>query len=116
MATYSASTNAYTFANIAPLVAYLRKLRDNEAGVRPEDDEATKEAKRKAWEEENPNWQTFELRPIKAVYSAENTNMYGQTTRSLLGVQHDYNLTSVKLEGSPAGEIKMNVIYSTFKK
>lgn len=116
MATYSASTNAYTFANIAPLVAYLRKLRDNEAGVKPEDDEATKEAKRKAWEDENPDWQTFELRPIKAVYSAESTNMYGQTTRSLLGVQHDYNLTSVKLEGSPAGEIKMNVIYSTFKK
>lgn len=115
LATYSNQSNAYTFSNIAPLVAYLRKQRDNEAGVTAEDDDATREAKRAAWEAEHPDWQTFELRPVQAVYS-ESTNYYGQTTKTLIGIRNDYNLTSVKLEGSPNGEVKVNVIYSRFAK
>lgn len=115
MASYNSSSNAYTFSNIAPLVAYLRKLRDNEAGVTAEDDEATKEQKRNEWEAKNPDWQTFELLPVKAFYN-ESTNYYGQIVRTLIGLQNDYNLSSVKLEGSPAGEVSVNVIYSSFKR
>ena len=115
LATFNKKSNAYVFSNIAPLVAYLRKQRDNEAGVTAEDDEATREAKRAAWEAENPDWQTFELLPVRAVYS-ETTNYYGQTTKTLNGIQNDYNLSSVKLEGSPKGEVKVNVIYSRFAK
>ena len=115
MATYNKDYNAYTFSNIAPLVAYLRKQRDNEAGVTAQDTEETKEQKRREWEAKNPDWQTFELRPVKAYYN-ETTNYYGQTVRTLIGLQNDYNLTSVKLEGSPAGEVKINVIYSNFKR
>ena len=115
LATFNKKSNAYVFSNIAPLVAYLRKQRDNEAGVTAEDDEATREAKRAAWEAENPDWQTFELLPVRAVYS-ETTNYYGQTTKTLNGIQNDYNPSSVKLEGSPKGEVKVNVIYSRFAK
>ena len=50
--------------------------------------EETKEQKRREWEAKNPDWQTFELRPVKAYYN-ETTNYYGQTVRTLIGLPAD---------------------------
>lgn len=109
---FSTSENAYTFQNIAPLITYIRKQRDNESGVLPNDSDAERAKKWAAWEEKNPDWQTFVLIPVKADYTTTQS-IYG-TSQVLVGVNNDYNLTSVKLEGSRNGEVELNVIYSRF--
>lgn len=117
---FSSTNNCYTFTNIAPLLAYLRKTRDIESGVVSSDDEATREAKWKVWEDAHPDWQTFELFPVNAEYytSSSSSSYYytSSSTSTLLGVRNDFNLHSVKLEGSPNGEVDINVIYSRFEK
>lgn len=111
---YNTSENAYTFQNIAPLITYIRKQRDNESGVTPNDSEEVRNAKWAAWEEKNPDWQTFVLLPVKADYTTVQS-IYG-TSQTLVGVSNDYNLHSVKLEGSQNGEVQLNVIYSRFER
>lgn len=111
---YNSSTNAYTFNNIAPLITFLRKMRDNESGVLPSDSEDVKKAKWAAWEAENPDWQKLELLPVNADYT---TVSYGLSSKKVLvGIRNDYNLRSVRLEGSKNGEVLLNVIYSRFEK
>lgn len=111
---YSTKNNAYTFSNIAPLIAYLRKQRDNESGVLPTDTEDQRKSKWEAWEAENPDWQTLELLPVAADYTTITSNF--STQKVLVAVRNDYNLRSVRLEGSKNGEVLLNVIYSRFKK
>lgn len=123
---YSATNNAYTFSNIAPLITFLRKQRDNEAGVTPQDSEEVRKQKWANWEKNHPDWQTLELIPVAADYSVSSSAYYG-TTKTLVGIHNDYNLHSVKLEGCQIkdngngeaevnGDVKLNVIYSRFKK
>ncbi len=117
---FSSTQNCYTFSNVAPLLAYFRKTRDSESGVLDSDDEVTRESKWSVWEAAHPDWQTFELYPVSAEYYTQSSSYsYYYTTSSsstLLGIRNDFNLHSVKLEGSPNGEVEMNVIYSRFEK
>lgn len=111
---YSTKNNAYTFNNIAPLITFLRKQRDNESGVQPGDSEETRKAKWQKWEAENPDWQTLVLMPVTADYTT--VQNYYSSQKVLVSVRNDYNLRSVKLEGSKNGEVQLNVIYSRFEK
>lgn len=124
---YSSTYNSYNFSNIAPLIAYLRNQRNREAmkyidAANAEEREAKwrnmtpgeREPYWKIWETANPDWQTFELLPVTALYTTV-TNSYGSTSKSLVGVQNDFNLHSVKLEGGTGDNgIQLNVIYSRF--
>lgn len=111
---YSATTNSYTFPNIAPLIGYMRSLRDKEAGLSPNDNEAQRKEKLAAWEAKNS---TFELIPVSTDYSTTSSS-YGGSSSVLVGINNEYNLRSVKLQkGTNAdnNEVKLNVIYSHFK-
>lgn len=120
---YSSTYNAYIFSNIAPLIAYLRNQRDSEASELVPDElkaqwEKMTPAQRKTywdqWEAHNPDWNKFELLPVTALYTTT-TDAYGRTSKSLVGVQNDFNLHSVKLEGGPGdSSVQLNVIYSRF--
>lgn len=111
---YNASNNAYTFSNIAPLITYLRTQRDHESGVLPSDTKQEREAKWAAWEKQNPEWQTMVLLPVTADYTT--VSNYYTSSKVLVGVHNDYNLRSVKLQGSKNGEVQLNIIYSRFEK
>lgn len=111
---YNKNTNAYTFNNIAPLITFLRKMRDNESGILATDSEEQKNAKWAAWEAEHPDWQKLELLPVNADYTT--VQSYYSTKKVLVGIRNDYNLRSVRLEGSKNGEVELNVIYSRFEK
>lgn len=110
---YADKSSAYTYTNIAPLISYIRQQRDDEAGVTETDDELTRYAKWAEWEKAHPDWQTFELLPVKADFMTQ-SSYYGGTTKTLVGVQNDYNMHSVKLEGGD-NSIQLNVIFSRFK-
>lgn len=110
---YNASTNAYTFNNIAPLVTFLREQRDNEAGILPTDNELQRQEKWAKWEAINPDWDKLELLPVIADYTT--VQNYYNTSKVLIGVRNDYNMRSVRLEGSRNGEVMLNVIYSRFE-
>lgn len=119
LCSYSSTNNAYTFTNLASLISYMRKMRDHEAGILPTDDESQRETKWAAWEQQNPDWQTFELIPVTAEYSYSNS--YYGTTQTLVGVSNNFSLQSARLEGSneflPDDEkLQLQVIYSRFKK
>lgn len=136
LCSYSNSTNAYTFTNIAPLITYIRDERNAAAGITESDDAATREAKWQALEEKDPywysrkgeddpredgDWKRLQLIPVIADYSTTSSNSmsyyYSSSSSStLVGIRNDYNLRSVKLEGSKNGEVKLNVIYSRFEK
>lgn len=111
---YNTKNNAYTFNNIAPLITFLRKLRDNESGILPTDMPDERKRKWDAWERENPDWQKLELLPVTADYTT--VQNYYTSQKVLVSVRNDYNLRSVRLEGSKNGEIQLNVIYSRFEK
>lgn len=117
---FSPSNNSYTFTNIAPMISFIRKMRDNEAGILPSDNEEQRKKKWEAWEKLNPDWQTFELLPVVAEYSTTSSTYYG-SKQTLVGVSNAYNMQSVRLEGSnehlPDNEkLQLQVIYSRFLK
>lgn len=122
---YNSTSNAYSFTNIAPLIEHIRNQRDIEAmqyfidevGENRQEEwkEMTPDERKPywdKWEKANPDWQTFELLPVTAQYTTT-TNIYGSTTKTLVSVQNDFNLHSVKLEGGD-NSIQLNVIYSRF--
>lgn len=122
---YNSTSNAYSFTNIAPLIEHIRNQRDIEAmqyfidevGENRQEEwkEMTPDERKpywEKWEKANPDWQTFELLPVTAQYTTT-TNIYGSTTKTLVSVQNDFNLHSVKLEGGD-NSIQLNVIYSRF--
>ena len=108
---YNASTNVYQFANIATLVATLKKERDEGAGVMPTDSEEERNRKYAAWETENAEWNKVVLVPVRADYT-NSTNIYGISTQTLLRVRNMLGLTSVKLEGGADTPIQVQVVYS----
>lgn len=122
---YNSTSNAYSFTNIAPLIEHIRNQRDIEAmqyfidevGENRQEEwkEMTPDERKPywdKWEKANPDWQTFELLPVTAQYTTS-TDYYGRTTKTLVSVQNDFNLHSVKLEGGN-NSIQLNVIYSRF--
>ncbi len=106
IAKLSSSDNSYTFTNIAGLVSFMHRLRNNGAGIKPTDSHETVLAKTAAWEADNPDWNKVVLVPVTT-----NTNSLG----SVIDVYHDFSLASTKLVGGPNNPISISVIYSRFR-
>lgn len=108
VASYSSSTNSYTFNNIATLVG-------NMAAVKSSDRTA--------------NWNKVVLIPVTLTRSSTSNSSYNNSiyyyygtsssssTSSVTKVSHDMSLTSTKLVKGTASNspLKLNVIYSKFK-
>ena len=109
--------NYYAFSNIAPLVTYLKVMRDKAAGVLSTDDAATRRSKYAAWEAKNADWNKVVLIPVDAVYT-QTTSTTGTVVSVLRSVKPQLGLTSVQLEGGADGEnpVKMQIIYSRYNK
>ena len=105
LADFSDTNNSYTFSNIANLISYLHKLRDDGAKVRATDSEATRKAKIEAWEADNPDWNKVVLLPVTT-----SSNSSG----SIIDIANDLSMSSVKLVGSTNNQLQLSVIYSSF--
>lgn len=106
LTTFSQTGNTYTFSNIGPLVSYLRRERNEGAGLNGDETPAQREAKLAAWREANPDWNKVLLVPVTANY-----NSTGVLTR----VRHDFGLASTRLAGGPDGlRPEISVVYSRF--
>ncbi len=113
VASYSSTTNAYSFTNIARLISYCRVLRDKEAGVEPSDTEDERNSKYAVWEEENPEWNKVVLIPVSTVYTTT-TNSYGLSSSELMRVHNNMGLASTKLVGGDDSDLSISVVYSEF--
>ena len=90
LASYSSSTNTYTFNNIGSLVKHIYDSGDRS----------------------NPDWDKVVVIPVTTTYTTVNN------ATVLISVTHDMSMTSTRLVGgedSKFGDIKMSVIYSKFK-
>lgn len=113
--TYNSTYNAYTFSNISRLITALKKERDEGAGVTAADDEAARSAKYAVWEAAHPTWNKVALIPVDATYTSVTSSYTGVTTKTLLSVKNELGMKSVRLNGGPSGNVKIDVIYSRFK-
>lgn len=96
IATYSSSTNQYTFNNISGMITYMADIRKK--GL----------AENSNWLNEHPDWNRVVVIPVSVT-----TNSSSQIVK----IVHDMSLTSTKLVGgseNPYEPIKINVIYSKF--
>lgn len=96
IATYSSSTNQYTFNNISGMITYMADIK--EKGL----------AENSNWLNEHPDWNRVVVIPVSVT-----TNSSSQIVK----IVHDMSLTSTKLVGgseNPYEPIKINVIYSKF--
>lgn len=96
IATYSSSTNQYTFSNISGMITYMADIK--EKGL----------AENSNWLNEHPDWNRVVVIPVSVT-----TNSSSQIVK----IVHDMSLTSTKLVGgseNPYEPIKINVIYSKF--
>ena len=96
IATYSSSTNQYTFNNISGTVSYTHLTLPK--GL----------AENSNWLNEHPDWNRVVVIPVSVT-----TNSSSQIVK----IVHDMSLTSTKLVGgseNPYEPIKINVIYSKF--
>lgn len=97
IATYSSTTNGYTFSNISLLVSIMNNIKK----------QAIAEGK-----ELSPNWNKVTIIPVETTYTTVSS-----TTQTLTKVTHDMSFASTKLkkgtDDSP--NIKLSVIYSKFK-
>lgn len=112
--------NYYAFSNIAPLVTYMKVMRDKAAGVLRTDDAAARRSKYAAWEASDKydaDWNKVVLMPVDAVYT-QTTSTTGTAVSVLRSVKAQLGLTSVQLEGGADGEnpVKMQIIYSRYNK
>ncbi|NPD80908.1 DUF4270 domain-containing protein [Prevotella sp. PINT] len=98
VATYSSSSNGYTFNNIGQLVKTIYKRL-------PDDAVAREEYKRK-----HPNWDKVLLVPVTANYTTYNS------TAILSSVTPDTSLSTAKLVGGPNNPdaIEISVVYSRY--
>lgn len=106
VSTFQSSYNSYTFTNIANLVSYLRRVRDNGAGIQASDSETLRENKIKDWEAKNKDWNKIVLVPVSVSTS---------TLGSITAVHNDFELGSTRLVGGDNNPISISVIYSHFK-
>lgn len=96
IATYSSSTNQYTFNNISGMITYMADIKRK--GL----------AENSSWLNEHPDWNRVVVIPVSVT-----TNSSSQIVK----IVHDMSLTSTKLVGgseNPYEPIKINVIYSKF--
>lgn len=96
IATYSSSTNQYTFNNISGMITYMTDIKKK--GL----------AGNANWINENPDWNKVVVIPVSVT-----TNSSSQIVK----IVHDMSLSSTKLVGgsdNPYEPIKINVIYSKF--
>lgn len=96
IATYSSSTNQYTFNNISGMITYMADIKRK--GL----------AENSNWLSEHPDWNRVVVIPVSVT-----TNSSSQIVK----IVHDMSLTSTKLVGgseNPYEPIKINVIYSKF--
>lgn len=96
IATYSSSTNQYTFKNISGMITYMADIKKK--GL----------AENSNWLNEHPDWNRVVVIPVSVT-----TNSSSQIVK----IVHDMSLTSTKLVGgseNPYEPIKINVIYSKF--
>lgn len=96
IATYSSSTNQYTFNNISGMITYMADIKKK--GL----------AENSNWLNEHPDWNRVVIIPVSVT-----TNSSSQIVK----IVHDMSLTSTKLVGgseNPYEPIKINVIYSKF--
>lgn len=96
IATYSSSTNQYTFNNISGMITYMVDIKKK--GL----------AENSNWLNEHPDWNRVVVIPVSVT-----TNSSSQIVK----IVHDMSLTSTKLVGgseNPYEPIKINVIYSKF--
>lgn len=96
IATYSSSTNQYTFNNISGMITYMADTKKK--GL----------AENSNWLNEHPDWNRVVVIPVSVT-----TNSSSQIVK----IVHDMSLTSTKLVGgseNPYEPIKINVIYSKF--
>lgn len=96
IATYSSSTNQYTFNNISGMITYMADIKKK--GL----------AENSSWMNEHPDWNKVVVIPVSVT-----TNSSSQIVK----IVHDMSLTSTKLVGgseNPYEPIKINVIYSKF--
>lgn len=95
----SADYGTYTFNNISGLITRMAALKQE--GL----------AKSATWTTEHPDWNKVLVVPVSATYVTQSS------VQVLVKVVHDMALSSVKLvKGTDSGEIKVDVIYSKFKK
>lgn len=96
IATYSSSTNQYTFNNISGMITYMADIKKK--GL----------AENSNWLNKHPDWNRVVVIPVSVT-----TNSSSQIVK----IVHDMSLTSTKLVGgseNPYEPIKINVIYSKF--
>lgn len=90
LTTFDATTNAYTFSNIAHLITTIKEEKRNGTA--------------------SPNADKVLLIPVEATYSTYNSQSV------LVRLSHNFSMTSSKLVGGPDNRVQLNVIYSTYDK
>lgn len=98
LATYSSSSNSYTFNNISGMINYMSEL------------------KKRGVDQGNTNWNKVVIIPVTTTY-VSNTNSYGQSEQTLAKVTHDMSLSSTRIVGGEQNKyapVKISVIYSKF--
>ena len=105
LTTYDSSTNGYKFGNIASMLTYMSNKKKSYMTAHP----GTTDAE---YERLFPDWNKAIIIPVEINY----TTVSGQSV--LTRVTHDMSLTSTRLVSGSTKDsnIKMSVIYSTFKK
>lgn len=101
IATYSQTSNSYTFGNVGQLIKHIYESM-------PAD-----KAQREVWKAQNPDWDKVAIIPVTAGYTTYNSSTI------VSSISHDMSLSSTRLlggEGSDEGEITMYVLYSSFNK
>ena len=91
--TFDASSNRYTFSNIASLVSHCHE--EYKKGI----------SSNANWEAENPDWNKVVLIPI-SVATDNNTG-------STMSISHNHNMTSARLQGGDT-PIALSIVTSKF--
>jgi len=86
LTTFNKSTNSYTFDNIAHLITTIIQEKKNGTA--------------------SPNADKVLLIPVEATYD---------TQSSLVRLSHDFSMSSAKLVGGSSGDVKLDVIYTSYK-
>lgn len=100
---FNSAYNSYTFDNIGRLITYCQWDKRNgmaRTGLSEEE-----------WEAENPDWNKVMLIPVKVSTTTDASGISKQTS-----VTHDMTMCSTRLLGGKDNPIKMQVVYSNFRK
>lgn len=98
IATFSSSSNTYTFSNIGNLIAYCRRVRNEQAAVAGQSIEE--------WQNQHEDWNKVVLIPVE-------TNK--DDNGNIVSVTNDMSLGSARLVGGDSHPIQIQIIYSSFR-